>query len=198
MADSVEGGSKRKPLGTHGLLQSASREFRQGNSSLLESGCNPLQNANSCSIGLLEHPSSSKFLLEDLGWRKNALATNQSPEESVVIAAHLSSSKDNQTLRNSHTIQLMEDSSDPGKRANENSPCRNLFPHPGSLSTDLDCMPSDQPTTHPSSDGFTDRRLGDIMQSLELFVGHKDQQILHLQCENSRLKSILREHGIMY
>jgi hypothetical protein len=198
IADSGEGEPKRKQTGTQGLLQSASREFRQSSNSLLESVCNPLQNPNTSSIGLLEHASASKLLQEDFGWRKNALTISQSPEDSVIRASHDSSTKELQYLRNSHTIQLLEDSSDPRKRVNENSSSCNLFPHPGSLSTDLDCLPSDQPTANPSSDGYTDRRLGDIMHSLELFVSQKDQQILHLQCENSRLKLILREHGIKY
>lgn len=186
---------KRLQSGTKALLQSVSREFRQGNSSLLESSSNAMQNPNTGSYGALDQISTSKLENEGYGWPNNVYRVNQSPEESVLIVGDDSGRKDEQELHKSDS-QLVVCQSDP-YYVKQTSPRRNLF-QPGSLSEDLDCLPSTQPTTHPSAGGFTDRRLGDILQNLEQFVCQKDQNILQLECENLRLKQILREHGIPF
>lgn len=181
--------------------ESAGRDRRQGNISLLESSDAPLQLANTGSVGVLDCGSSSKQLLADHPWRSSGYNLSRSPDESVlIVTGHESPKKDIQqsgpvNLQPVYTVSQI----DP-QYEGPPSHCRALFPKTGcSLSTDLDYLPStDQPTTQVSANGFRDPRLGDIMQSLESFVTQKDQHILQLQCENNRLKMILREHGIPF
>lgn len=174
---------------------SAGRDRRQGNTSLLESSEQPLQVSSVPDVGVLRRPNT----YGQSGWPEVGRTDGSSPDQSVLIVpVEESAQLLHQELEAGKPIYITS-RTDPQLEGPQPY-CRTLFPkNGGSLSTDLDYLPStEMPTTNVSSNGFRDPRLGDIMHSLESFVTQKDQHILQLQCENNRLKMILREHGIPF